>query len=615
MTGRSLFFRFLSPMLVLLLVALVYAHEIWTPALVHQTMQNAEVEIHNSLAIVAEGLVPMLIQEDLSNIYDTLDQILANNPNWDNIALYNAEGLSLYPLDELPAPEPGSHLRMYSQAISAGSIPVGRLDLHYNESASLTSIHAQADAIYHTLVALIVLVMLATAFLFYTLVATPIRRLTVAVDALSRGDFDYPLPITGKHEIGHLAERFAFMRNQLQTEKQNLQKAIQVAEQASKAKGEFLANMSHEIRTPMHGVVGMLQLLLDNPLDDEQRERAMLAQSSARSLITIINDILDFSKIEAGKLVMEDIDFDLVSLLTEIYRQQKPQTEAKALRLTIDLSRIQLRFLRGDPHRIRQILNNLCSNAIKFTNEGEVHIDAITRLLNSGEVELCCSVTDTGIGIPAERQAMIFDSFSQADASTTRQYGGTGLGLTIARQLCELMGGSISLQSASGSGTRMDIRLLLNMGSSVSSHDTTTNQTTQKPVGACHVLLVEDNQVNQVIACALLKQLQCSVKVARNGIHALELLQASPPDQIYEMILMDCQMPIMDGYDTTHRIRSGEAGEHYVHVPIIAMTANSMKGDMEKCLAAGMDDYLSKPLNLDLFRKTIQLWHMKATHS
>ncbi|WP_160115455.1 ATP-binding protein [Marinobacterium lutimaris] len=602
----SLFLRFLIPVLGVLVCALLYARFVWAPGLTQQTLDNAESEVQSSLHIVSEGLVPMLIQRDLSNIYDTLDKILEDNPRWLEIGLYNGKGVSLYPLLVPQPPKDGSGVSVYSQEIHVDEFPIGYLELYYDTRSIEASVQAKTDSIYYTLVTVIVLVALMTALAFYLLVHKRLQRLTVAVDALSGGDFEYPIVSRGNDEIGHLSERFGYMRSQLKEEKKNLEEALALAHQASRAKGEFLANMSHEIRTPMNGVVGMLQLMNENPLPDQQKERVKLALSSANSLITVINDILDFSKVEAGKLQIEAVDFDLVALIQEMCLQQKPAVEGKGLNCGIDLDGIEHRFLNGDPYRIRQVIYNIFGNSLKFTHQGTIFGTFATRLTEAGDIELKGSIEDTGIGIAPERQAEIFDSFSQADASTTREYGGTGLGLAICKQLCELMGGRIELHSQAGQGTRVDFTVTLKPGEQPQSE--VEPQQDHPEIGVCKVLLVEDNKVNRVLAVALLKRLGCLVTTAENGLEALEILRSQPSEQLFHLVLMDCQMPVMDGYETTRNIRIGQAGDDYRTVPIIAMTANSMKGDAEKCFAAGMDDYLSKPLDFVLFRETIQRW-------
>jgi signal transduction histidine kinase/ActR/RegA family two-component response regulator len=380
------------------------------------------------------------------------------------------------------------------------------------------------------------------------------------------------------------------------------------AHKLAQAKSEFLAKMSHEIRTPLNGVIATTDLMAATQLNDEQHELLDTLRLSAKTLLGIINDILDFSKIEAGRMVLETLPFTPTVLVEEVVSIMAPAAHSKGLTVRTELSSSLPHSVAGDPLRLRQILLNFVGNAIKFTACGEVVIRAMRLKKGEGQSAwLRFEVQDTGVGIPPEKQAGIFDAFTQADSSVTRQYGGTGLGLAICKRLVELMGGQIGVYSQPGQGSCFWFEVPLPV-----IQENAPEETTAQPSGSAlnsheldgvRVLLVEDNPVNQKVAIRMLQKLGCVVELAENGQQALEKLERAS----YDIVLMDMQMPIMDGLTATRLLRQREqqTGHHQV---VIALTANAMQTDRELCLEAGMDDYLSKPLTLDALQVMLLRW-------
>ncbi|HEY5070955.1 MAG TPA: ATP-binding protein [Caulobacteraceae bacterium] len=429
-------------------------------------------------------------------------------------------------------------------------------------------------------------------------VTAPVERLSTAMAKVAAsGEFTPVAEHTDDDVFHRLTESFNDLLTQLGANHRELHRTMEdlvvardAADAANVAKSRFLANMSHEIRTPLNGVLAMAEVMARGDLDDTQRERLAVVQQSGEQLLSVLNDVLDLSKIEAGKLELESKDFDIETIAQAVREGFSAVAESKSLDFEVVVGDDAKGAWRGDGDRLRQILSNLVSNALKFTAEGSVQ--ARFELADTGGLRL--SVTDTGIGIAAEKIPLLFEKFTQADNSTTRRYGGTGLGLAICRELAELMSGSISAISAEGKGSTFFAELPFERGVALPASEVVAPVVQEMDQRRVRLLAAEDNLVNQKVLRAIIEPMDVELALVADGRSAVEAWR----NGVWDVILMDIQMPVMDGIAATRMIRAAEAGERRARTPILALTANALVHQIEEYLEAGMDGHIAKPIEI-----------------
>jgi signal transduction histidine kinase/CheY-like chemotaxis protein len=437
------------------------------------------------------------------------------------------------------------------------------------------------------------------------IVSKPIIRLSTTMKEIAdKKSFGYRITEKRTDEIGILMYSFNELLSQIQKTNEALVLAKEQAEHSAKIKEEFLANMSHEIRTPMNGIIGMAELLEGTKLNDEQKSYLSHINISADNLLVIINDILDYSKIEAGKIEIEFRNFNLHETLQNLIETFQPKAKEKQLNLLLDIHPDLPEFFIGDKVRLSQILINLIGNALKFTDKGSVQLKVYPEEQKEKTQSVRFDVIDTGIGISPVQSEAIFNSFSQAKASTTREYGGTGLGLTISKQLVELQGGYISLESEENVGSKFSFNIILKRSAKQKSDkkpvEQKTTQVIEESSETKRILVAEDNKINQILVKNVLSKYNYEVVIVENGQLAIEALT----DSDFDILLLDLHMPVMDGYKAANEIRHSE--NNFSEIPIIALTAAAIKGEKEKCIEHGMDDYVTKPFKAETLLNAIE---------
>jgi len=574
--------------------------------------------------IIAENNTAALIFGDAGAANESLKSLKANehivaaciiDESGTYLAVYNRDENYQFP-DQPPVKKQrfsmdNKHLELYSEIAFEGK-KIGAIYIKSEMNPLFTRLQRYLGIVGVILISSVLVVFLLTTK-FHHVISKPILMLSQKALEVSRNkDYSIRIEKKGNDELGILINSFNEMLAQMENQNRELTDAKEKAQDSAKAKSHFLANMSHEIRTPMNGIMGLTHLLVNTEITDRQREYLNAIVTSSETLSVIVNDILDISKIEAGKLRIEKKSFKLKDTIGSVVEIFSGKAEEKNLKLYAEINDALPATIIGDAVRLNQILYNLIGNAIKFTKEGEIKLVVEAKSQDDSNVEIEFNIVDTGIGIVRSKLKYVFEAFAQAKNSTSRKYGGTGLGLTIVKRLVKLQGGSISVKSEPGNGSEFTFVIRYQKDKTVYADDSISgdgserekkNEQSLKLLKGVKVLLAEDNPVNQLVTRDLLHTVGVEVVVANNGVEAIRSLESAE----FDIVLMDIQMPVMDGYQAMRHIRTEMEAEKQ-SIPILALTAHATEGEMEKCKKEGANDFLSKPFNpQDLFTKIAEL--------
>lgn len=652
------------PLFLLMAIIGVYFYVVWIPKSVEFSTSESRGLLYHTLEVVELQITQDIVKDDMNSVRQNLDLMLLKNPAWKELVLTDNAGKLLYPETDNEDTHNGASILTISQDMAAYGTKIGTLTLQYDFSETETAVRNHAQTLFMLLITALCLFAVVAALIIQFIVIKPALMLTEAAEKFTSEGKESAepavLPAITSDQIGKLIRSFAAMREAIINQQKSLKEqnreltlAKEQAEKANHAKSEFLANMSHELRTPLNSIMGLTRMFTEDPdLSEDNRRMAGTVYKASTSLLDIVNDILDISKIEAGSMVLERIGFDLKGVVSNIIETMAPIASAKGVSLKYQYEHDDLPYLMGDPLRVSRILANLLSNAIKYTDKGvvnvsidgkrilqtkgevetfeynkarKVHILVNSRPLTNNKLELHCLVQDTGIGIPKDKLKMIFDKFTQADESTTRKFGGTGLGLAITKDLVEMMGGKIGVDSEIGKGSTFWFTIPFDTtdkideeghGKARKNRQEKTGDAPQAriPIAKARILVAEDHLLNQDFIKRLLGRKGFEhVNVVDTGERAVEEWGKGT----YDLILMDCHMPGKNGYEATQEIRKQESAaaktiadkkKTGAHIPIVALTADAMKGTQEKCLECGMDEYVTKPIDADELRAVLGQW-------
>ncbi len=602
---QSIRFRISAVILAGVVCSSLLLQYLWVPRVTNLFVEASERELTRDIEILSDGILPFLLSNQIGAVYETLETVENRYDNWVQLNLISATEEQLYPrrLEEVPS---GPNLITENISIEFQGQNYGKLTVIADLGPVIDKLQGEIVRMALIGFGIVTMTLIAISVLVDRLVTRRLILVADAADEMADGNFDVSLP-EGRDEIGQLADHFHAMRRRIQDQTETLNVAWKRAETALDARSRFLATMSHEIRTPLNGIIPTAELLAETELSEEQRQKVDIILTSGKAMTSIVDDILDVAMLENGKLVLQRQEFSPEAICAEVFDILRYSAEVKGLELVKSCEISPDLMCWGDANRLRQVLINLFGNAVKFTKQGSIALKASVEDAGQGRVKLFFDVSDTGIGIQKDALDRIFNRFEQVNGDITRQFGGSGLGLSIVKSLMDAMGGSVSVESEVGAGSTFKLELELEKSTkatkAVRSRYPTPKAVADDTVGADRsALIVDDNEVNLTVASKMLARFGFDVDLANSGLTAL----SKAGKKKYDLIFMDMHMPEMDGLVATLRIREGNGPN--AKAKIVGLSASVQTEDVEKCHAAGMNDFLPKPLRAERLQAFLAEW-------